>query len=254
MTILKNKVSLITGAGNGIGRATVERFLKEGAKVVALDLKIDQTFQHPNLVWLQGSAASEADLARSVEATRSFGGFDICIANAGVGGIEEFVEGTRESWSRIFDINLVGVMLTLQAGAREMIKYGRGGRLLATASIAGLRGEMNMPSTAYAASKGAVIALTRAISMEMAEHAITVNAVAPGQIDTELNETDHVRASKRLNRDPKAARADFLNNVVPMHRMGTPAEVAGLFTYLASDEAAFVTGTTFRIDGGELSI
>ncbi len=113
---------------------------------------------------------------------------------------------------------------------------------------------MNMPSTAYAASKGAVIALTRAISMEMAEHGITVNAVAPGQIETVLNENDHVRASKRLNRDPDEARADFLRNVVPMHRMGTPAEVAGLFTYLASEEAGFVTGSTFRIDGGELAI
>lgn len=254
MTILQDKVALITGAANGIGRATVERFLREGAKVVALDLKIDETFQDPRLTWLQGSAASEADLARAVEATRAFGGFDICIANAGVGGIEEFVQGTRESWMRVLDINLIGVMLTLQAGAREMVRHGRGGRLLATASISGLRGEMNMPSTAYAASKGAVIALTRAISMEMAEHGITVNAVAPGQIETVLNENDHVRASKRLNRDPDEARADFLRNVVPMHRMGTPAEVAGLFTYLASEEAGFVTGSTFRIDGGELAI
>jgi NAD(P)-dependent dehydrogenase (short-subunit alcohol dehydrogenase family) len=254
MPILQDKVALITGARNGIGRATVERFLKEGAKVVALDLAVDETFEHPNLTWVQGSASSEADLALAVEATRAYGGFDICIANAGVGGIEEFVEGSRNSWMRIFDINLLGVMLTLQAGAREMIRYGRGGRLLVTASIAGLRGEMNMPSTAYAASKGAVIALTRAMSMELAEHRITVNAVAPGQIDTLLNEADHVRASKRLNRDPAEARAEFLRNVVPLRRMGTPAEVAGLYTYLASDEATFVTGTTLRIDGGELAI
>jgi len=254
MPVLQDKVALITGARNGIGRATVERFLTEGAKVVALDLVIDESFQHANLTWVQGSAASEMDLDRAVAATRAFSGFDICIANAGVGGIEEFVDGSRASWMRVIDINLLGVMLTLQAGAREMIRLGRGGRLLATASIAGLRGEMNMPSTAYAASKGAVMALTRALSMEMAEHGITVNAVAPGQIDTALNEHDHQHASKRLSRDPAEARADFLRNFVPLHRMGTTAEVAGLYTYLASAEADFVTGTTFRIDGGELAI
>ncbi|KGJ02103.1 glucose 1-dehydrogenase [Paracoccus halophilus] len=254
MSRLKDKVALITGAGNGIGRATAERFLKEGAKVVALDLEIDETFQDPALAWVKGSAAKEQDLEEAVRHARALGGVDICIANAGIGQIEEFVAGSRESWMRVFDVNLLGVMLTLQLAAREMIAQGRGGRLLATASIAGLRGEAGTPSTAYAASKGAVMALMRAISMEVAEFGITANAVAPGQIDTVLNAGDLELVSARANRQVDEFRSEFLRNSVPLRRMADSSEVAGLYAYLASDEAGFVTGTTYRIDGGELCI
>lgn len=254
MGVLQNKVAVVTGAGNGIGKATVERYLKEGAKVVAVDRTIDEALKDPNLKWLQGDVTKESDLAKAVELALSFGGLDICVANAGVGQIESFIDGSRESWMRVFDVNLVGVMMTLQAAAREMIRIGKGGRLLATASIAGLRGEMHAPSTAYAASKGAVMALIRSAGMELAEHGITVNAVAPGQIDTHMNFSDLEVMGARIGRDARSLRAEFLQNAVPIRRMGEPAEVAGLYTYLASDEASFITATTFRIDGGELAI
>ncbi|KQU85595.1 N-acylmannosamine 1-dehydrogenase [Mesorhizobium sp. Root102] len=254
MGILHDKVALVTGAGNGIGYATVERFLREGAKVVALDRVIDQSLQDPQLRWIQGDVTKDEDLARAVELAKQFGGMDICVANAGVGQIEEFVAGSRASWMRVIDVNLIGVMMTLQAAARAMVEFGKGGRLLATASIAGLRGEAHAPSTAYAASKGAVMALMRALSVELGEYGITANAVAPGQIDTEMNASDLEVMSARLGRKASDVRADFLKNAVPLRRMGIPAEVAGLFTYLASSEASFVTGTTFRIDGGELAI
>lgn len=254
MGILADKVAIVTGAGNGIGRATVERFLREGAKVVALDRIIDQSLQAPQLKWVKGDVTNDRDLAQAVELAKKFGGVDICVANAGVGQIEHFVDGTRASWMRVIDVNLVGVMMTLQAAARAMIELGRGGRLLATASIAGLRGEAHAPSTAYAASKGAVMALMRALSVELAEHGITANAVAPGQIDTEMNASDLEVMSAMIGRTATDVRAEFLKNAVPLHRMGAPAEVAGLFTYLASSDASFVTGSTFRIDGGELAI
>jgi NAD(P)-dependent dehydrogenase (short-subunit alcohol dehydrogenase family) len=254
MGMLQDKVALITGAGNGIGRATVERFLREDAYVVALDRTIDEGLSSERLAWVRGDVTEESDLARAIEAARKFGGLDIGIANAGVGLIEDFVAGSRASWMRVFDVNLIGVMMTLQAAARAMIETGKGGRLLATASISGLRGEADTPSTAYAASKGAVMALMRALSVELAEYGITANAVAPGQIDTVLNARDLGVVSARAGRDVNEFRSDFLNRAVPLRRMGTPAEVAGLFAYLASDEASFATGATFRIDGGELAI
>lgn len=254
MRLLQDKVALVTGAGRGIGRATVERYLSEGAKVVAFDRVFDEQVTHANLQWVKGDVTDENDLAAAVEHAVGFGGLDICVANAGVGVIEEFVAGSRESWARVIDVNLIGVMMTLQAATKVMVRSGTGGRLLVTASIAGLRGEGHAPSTAYAASKGAVMALIRALSVELGEHGITANAVAPGQIDTDMNFSDLEVLSARLGRQPDDFRSEFLKTSVPAGRMGTPAEVAGLFTYLASDEASFITGATFRIDGGELAI
>ena len=254
MGVLQDKVAIVTGAGNGIGRATVERFLREGAKIVAFDRAVEASSPDPRLTWVQGDVTVAADIDRAIEAARAFNGLDICVANAGIGKIEDFIRGSRESWMQVIDVNLIGVMMTLRAAASVMVEAGRGGRLLATSSIAGLRGEAHAPSTAYAASKGAVMALMRAISMELAQYGITANAVAPGQIDTALNFSDLEVMSARFGRDAHDFRDEFLQSTVPMRRMGVPAEVAGLFTYLASDEASFVTGTTFRIDGGELAI
>lgn len=255
MGMLDGKTALITGAANGIGRATVDRFLAENATVIAVDRTITTNgADHPRLTWIEADVTDEAAIADAAAQARGLGGLDICVANAGVGQIEDFVAGSRQSWMRVLDVNLVGVMLTLQAATRLMIENGRGGRLLATASISGLRGEAHAPSTAYAASKGAVMALMRALACELAEHDITANAVAPGQIETELNFADVKVMSTRAGRMPTEFRAEFLESSVPLRRMGNPSEVAALYAFLASDEAAFITGTTFRIDGGELAI
>lgn len=254
MRRLDGKTAIVTGAGGGIGLATVKRFLDEGANVVGLDRQCEASVIDARLRWIEGDVTDEGDLRRAVEAAKEFGGINICVANAGVGQIERFIDGSRASWSRVFDVNLLGVMLTLQFAARDMISEGRPGRLLATASIAGLRGEAHAPSTAYASSKGAVMALVRSLAMEMASHRITVNAVAPGQIDTAMNLADLKVIGKIVGREASDLRDEFLRTAVPVGRMGAPEEVAGLFSYLASDEAGFVTGTTFRIDGGELAI
>ncbi len=252
MGMLEGRTALITGAANGIGRATVERFLSEGAAVVGVD-RVRDVSERPGLEWVVADVTDEEALSRAVAQAAEPAGLDICIANAGVGMIENFVEGNRQSWMRLFDVNLIGVMLTLQAAARVMIDAGRGGRLIATASISGLRGEA-APSTAYAASKGAVMALMRSLAVELAPHGITANAVAPGQIDTDLNWADVVALSMRAGRAPSDFRSDFLASSVPMGRMGHPSEVAATFAFLASDDAAFITGETVRIDGGELAI
>lgn len=253
MDRLQGKVALVTGAGNGIGAATVARFLAEGARVVAVDRAVP-VGAHPAAEWVRADVVDEAQMQEVADACEAAGGLDVCVANAGVGRIEDFVAGSPKSWSEVLDVNILGVMLTLQIGARSMIAHGRGGRLLATASIAGLRGEPHAPATAYAASKGAVMALTRALACELFEHGITANAVAPGQIETQLNFADVEVMSARAGREAYDFRSEFLARSVPAGRMGTPEEVAGLYAYLASDEAAYINGATFRIDGGELSI
>jgi NAD(P)-dependent dehydrogenase (short-subunit alcohol dehydrogenase family) len=255
MPALDGKVALVTGAANGIGRATVERFRDEGATVIAVDREFvdgwanDQT----GITVAVADVTDATQIAQAADLARELGGLDICVANAGVGGVEPFVDGSRASWMPIFDVNIVGVMLTLQAGARIMIEGERGGRLLATASIAGLRGEA-MPSTAYAASKGAVMALMRHLALELAPHGITANAVAPGQIATALNDRDLQTLADLAGESATEMRTQMLGSTVPAGRMGRPEEVAALYAYLASEEAAFVTGSTFRIDGGELAI
>ena len=145
-------------------------------------------------------------------------------------------------------MNLLGVMLTFQAAALAMP---RGGRLLATASIAGLHGEPG--ASAYCASKGGLIALVRTLAVELAPCGITVNAAAPGQIETAMNRRDLQRLAEDQGRPPEELLREHLERRVPAGRMGTAEEVAALFAFLAGPDAGFVTGEVIRIDGGELA-
>jgi NAD(P)-dependent dehydrogenase (short-subunit alcohol dehydrogenase family) len=238
MLPLSGRRALVTGAATGIGAATVARLEADGAEVVGLDAA-------PGY---EGLIADVTDPDQVRAAVRSAGELDICVANAGVSLMEPFLDGTRESWRRVLDVNVIGVMLTLQAAAAAMPD---GGRLLATASIAGLHGEPG--AAAYCASKAGVIALIRTLSIELAPLGFTVNAIAPGQVETEMNRRDLHLVSQRTGRPAEEVLADHLERRVPARRMGTPEEVAALFAYLASDEAGFVNGEVIRIDGGELA-
>jgi NAD(P)-dependent dehydrogenase (short-subunit alcohol dehydrogenase family) len=195
-----------------------------------------------------GLIADVTDPDQIESAVHSVGELDICVANAGISLMEPFLEGGAESWRRVLDVNLVGLMLTLQAAARAMPN---GGRLLATASIAGLHGERD--AAAYCASKAGVVGLIRALAIELAPLGLTVNAVAPGQVETEMNRRDLELVSERTGRSTAELLAEHLERRVPAGRMGRPEEVAALFAYLASDDAGFVTGEVIRIDGGELA-
>lgn len=237
---LAQRRALVTGAAAGIGAATVQRLEAEGAHVVGLDAA-------PEFQGTVGDVANPEDVERAIA---SIGQLDICVANAGVSLTEPLLAGEYASWERLLRVNLLGVMVCFQAATRAMVAHGRGGRLLATASIAGIQGESS--TSAYSASKSGVIGLVRSLSVELAPHAITVNAVAPGQIDTALNARDIDALSSRLGRPASELRREHLRERVPAGRMGTPAEVAGALAFLASDEAAFVTGEVIRIDGGEV--
>jgi NAD(P)-dependent dehydrogenase (short-subunit alcohol dehydrogenase family) len=242
---------LVTGAAAGIGDATARRLAADGAQVVALDAVAADADGHPRLRRIVGDVTDPEQVAHAVGIAAGDEGLDVCVANAGVSLMEPFLSGSVGSWERVLDVNLLGVMITLQAAARAMVEGGRPGRLLATASIAGLHGEAG--SAAYCASKAAVIGLVKTLAVELAPHRIAVNAVAPGQIDTAMNARDLETASHAAGRAPSEVLDEHLEQRVPARRLGTPAEVAGLFAYLASPEAAFITGEVVRIDGGELA-
>ena len=190
-------------------------------------------------------------VAAAVEVAAGADGLDICVANAGVSLMEDFLDGTLESWERVLRVNLVGVMVTLKEAARSMVQSGNGGRLLATASVAGLHGEAG--GSAYCASKAGVIGLVKTLAIELAPARITVNAVAPGQIDTDMNARDAATIGRGEGRSAASVVREHLDRRVPARRLGTPDEVAALFAFLASDQAAFITGEVVRIDGGELA-
>jgi NAD(P)-dependent dehydrogenase (short-subunit alcohol dehydrogenase family) len=243
---LAGRRALVTGGAAGIGAATAARLTEEGAEVLVVDTRAPDTPTHR-----RADVADPAQMSDAVCEAAGGGCLDICIANAGVSLMEAFVDGTVDSWERVLRVNLIGVMTTLQAAARRMVEQGQGGRLLATASIAGLHGEPG--SSAYCASKAGVVGLVRTLAVELAPYDITVNAVAPGQIDTDMNSRDLETQARELGSSPARLRAEHLARSVPARRLGAPEEVAALFAFLASDEAAFITGEVLRIDGGELA-
>lgn len=245
---LKDKVALITGANSGIGRAMAERFAAEGAHVAVNYLpggKFDQQVQDelktfgPTGIAVPGDVSVRADVEKMFSDTvAKFGRIDIAVANAGMEIKKPFVDVTDAEWNHVINVNLFGAFLVSQCAARQMIKQGGGGRILFTSSI---HEDVPFPQfAAYCASKGGVRMLMRNLSVELADYKITANNIAPGAIATPINQATLDDPAKKA-----AAIAP-----IPLARFGTPEEVAGLATYLASDESAYVTGSTFVMDGG----
>lgn len=244
---LQGKVAAITGGALGIGRATAQLFAAEGAAVAVGDVLIEAAEAVAKTIVANGgrAIAMRVDVGEAAEvqafvdrAVTEFGRLDVMFANAGIAHSAPFLEHPESQWHRVLRVNLTGVFLCGQIAARQMVRQG-GGRIIATASINGLRGVENL--VGYNAAKAGVIELTKTMAVELAKHRITVNAIAPAQIDT------------RLTRGlPEEARERRVQRI-PMGRFGEVDEVARAALFLASDDATFITGHTLAVDGGYLA-
>ena len=247
---LTGKRALLIGAATGIGRACVEDFAKNGAKVVVADLNEAGAAEAASKAIAHGALAhslgcdvrDENSVRRTIEtAERQMGGLDTLVILAGLmrtGAVEQV---PVETWDAIFSVNARGTFFAAKYGAPAMRRAG-GGSLITTASLAGLRGAPGM--TAYAAAKGAVIAFTTALAQELAPDKIRVNSVLPGWIDTPFNNPaiDYMGGTGR--------HGEIVKRLVPLGRQGTPEEVSPIYVFLASEEARYVTAKSMMVDGG----
>ncbi|HEU0113236.1 MAG TPA: SDR family NAD(P)-dependent oxidoreductase, partial [Thermomicrobiales bacterium] len=240
---------LITGGSRGIGKATVARFLDEGARVVACArdaAELDRTVQElAPRGWVHGvpcDVSQPVEVARLVDAAAAaLGGIDILLNNAGIAWEQDFLAMTVEEWDRLLAVNLRGAFLVAQAVARKMVDRGRGGAIVNMSSTNGLVGETRYAH--YDASKGGVLQLTKTMALELGRHGIRVNAVCPGYIQTPMSAAI----------DDPAFVAAYVRAKIPLGRVGHPDDVAAAYAYLASDDAAFIHGTGLVIDGGQLA-
>jgi NAD(P)-dependent dehydrogenase (short-subunit alcohol dehydrogenase family) len=252
----QNKVVVITGAAGGIGRAAAGRFASEGASVVLVDLSVDGLEESRAAVLSAGGTAltveadvtKAADVRRYVAAARDrFHGIDVFFNNAGIlGPITPLVDYPEEMFDRVMAVNVKSVWLGLKLMGPELIARG-GGAIVNTASEAGLRGTRNL--VAYTASKHAVIGLTRTASLEFIRHGVRVNAICPGPIDTPMVRQVEEGFDKR---DPKAASTRIVGRI-PIRRYGRPEEVAALVAFLCSEEASYINGAAYSVDGGSMA-
>jgi 3-oxoacyl-[acyl-carrier protein] reductase len=242
---LKDQVALVTGGSRGIGRAIVKAFASEGARV-AFVYRGNQEAADSLCKEVSGTGgtilALQADVAKSDEAQRScervekeWGRVDILVNNAGIIRDDLFVRMEPSAWTSVLETNLGGTYNFCRAVAYTMMKQRRG-RIINVSSVAA--DHHNPGQTNYAASKGAINAFTRALAVELASRNVTVNAIAPGFIETDMSEAVRNKAG------------DIIKKVIPMRRLGQPQDIAEVAVFLASDAAAYITGQVITVDGG----
>jgi NAD(P)-dependent dehydrogenase (short-subunit alcohol dehydrogenase family) len=246
---LPQRVALITGAAKGIGAAIADLLAQQGKHVLIGDIDETQAAAKAAALTSAGATASSLriDVGDPASITAAFdiidrrcGRCDIVVNNAGIAKTFPFVDFPLDSWQAHLAINLTGALLCAQHGARRMMRS-RWGRIINIASVAGMRA-VGVGRTGYGTSKAAVIGLTRQMAVELAEHGITANAVAPGPVDTPMTRVLHSPEFRQSYTD-----------AIPMNRYGTPEEIAAAVAYLASDGAAYVTGIVIPVDGGFLA-
>ena len=246
---LSGKVAAITGGGAGIGKGIALRLAEAGADVVIVD--IDENVAHETAAKIealgrrtlvvQTDVSQKDQLEALVQQAKQLGGIDILVNNAGVENITPLLDIPEAEWDRILTINLKGVFLCSQVVATAMIADQKGGKIINIGSIAGMMPPRREPH--YAASKAGVHVLTKQLALELAPHNITVNAVAPGIIRNGLSTHQSLK-------DPE--RAKQIEQAIPLARAGTPRDIANAVLFLASEEAAYITGVVLPVDGGVL--
>lgn len=244
MTNLKNKVAVITGGASGIGKAGALRFAKEEAAVVIWDMNEEAGKQVVEEIKQSGgkaaffkvNTADFADVEKATQAVKDqFGTIDILINNAGITRDAGFKKMTPEQWQQVIDVNLTGVFNCTKCVSPIMTEAGYG-RIVNTSSVVALYG--NFGQTNYVATKAGVIGMTKTWAKEFGRKGITVNAVAPGFIATDMVKNMPEKVIK------------FMEGKVPSGRLGEPSEIASIYAYLSSDEAAYINGAVISVDGG----
>ena len=244
MKRLENKVAIITGGAAGIGKATAIRFAREGAKVVVWDLDEQRgnelakelTTQGHTVVFEKVNTANYQEIENAAKAVfEQFGSIDILINNAGITRDSSLKKMTLEQWQQVIDINLSGVFYCCKIISEYMLQKGYG-RIINASSVVGLYG--NFGQTNYVATKSGLIGMTKTLGRELGRKGITVNAIAPGFIATEM-----------VAKMPENV-IQSMQEKVPVGRLGKPEEIASAYLFLASDEAAYINGAVLSVDGG----
>ena len=253
---LKDQIALVTGAGQGIGRATALAFAREGASVACVDINRETAAAvaaeagklGPRAVAIQADLGSVAEIDRVVaETVKAFGRIDILVNNAGVTRRADIMDLTEADWDRIHRVNAKGVFFCLQRVAREMIPR-RSGRIVNIASVAG-KGFPGTSNAIYAASKGAVISLTKTAAQQLGAHDINVNAICPGMVKTAILE-DIFQTMAKVEGKPVSEIERRATGIIPLKRANDPADIADMAVFLASAGARNITGQSYNVDGG----
>jgi acetoin reductase-like protein len=258
---LEGQAAIVTGGGRGIGRAIALRLAREGASVVVADIDEGNAVEVAGEIGAAGGVALplRVDVTRKDDAegmvrtaAARFGRLDILVNNAGIGAVAPLLDTDEAVWDRLMDVNAKGVFLCSQAAARRMIAQGEGGRIINNASGAGkIAPGKGVPLGAYAASKHAVVGLTRQMGLELSSHGILVNCVCAGIVDTPMWELIDREIAKLEGAPVGSVKARAVASV-PLGRIQKPEDVANVVAFLASSDASYVTGQTYNASGGLL--
>lgn len=254
MKRLDGKSALITGAAQGIGKGFAKAYLREGATVAIADINLDAA--QATAAEIGGAAyAVELDVSRqdSIDAAIATvvdraGKLDILINNAALFDAAETVDITRESYDRLYAVNVAGTLFTMQAAARQMIAQGHGGKIINMASQAGRRGEPLV--LVYCSTKAAVISMTQSAGLNLIRHGINVNAIAPGVVDGAHWQHVDAMFARLEGKKPGQKKAE-VEAGVPAGRFATPDDLTGMAVFLASDEANYIVSQCYNVDGGQ---
>jgi NAD(P)-dependent dehydrogenase (short-subunit alcohol dehydrogenase family) len=247
----------ITGAGNGIGRAIAIAMSKEGYNVVCADIDLNQANEtleiildnNGNGLSIEIDVTNSSDIKKMIKDTVvKYGSLDILVNNAGVTRTSKIMDLTEDDWDWIHNVNAKGTFFCLQAAAKQMIKQNNGGRIINMASVGG-KGFVDVSNAIYAASKGAVISLTKTAAQELAKHEITVNSICPGITYTNILSDIVKKRSLEQNKSEEDIMKHYVRDI-PLQRPNYPEDIAAMVVFLSSSGARNITGQSYNVDGG----